>query len=128
MNIKTHQKATMSLLGKPIHIEDDAKAIVELTTSDEMSVDEQGLIHGGFTFSLADYAAMLAVNDPNVVLGASNVKFLAPVKIGDTMKAVAVVEKIIGKKRVVLVEVFVGETRVLSGEMQCYVLSKHVLE
>jgi acyl-coenzyme A thioesterase PaaI-like protein len=44
-----------------------------------MAADQRGLVHGGFTFGLADYAAMVAVNDPNVVLGAAEVRFLAPV-------------------------------------------------
>jgi acyl-coenzyme A thioesterase PaaI-like protein len=48
-----------------------------------MVVDAHGLVHGGFVFGLADYAAMLAVNDPNVVLGAAEARFLKPVRRGD---------------------------------------------
>ena len=47
-----------------------------------MAADGRGLVHGGFTFGLADFAAMCAVNDPNVVLGAATCKFLAPVQVG----------------------------------------------
>src|SRR3990170_3485018 len=79
MEVKTHKLANSSLLGKPVEVV-DGEAIVELRATDDMAVDEKGLIHGGFTFGLADYAAMLAVNHPNVVLGASDVRFLSPVQ------------------------------------------------
>jgi acyl-coenzyme A thioesterase PaaI-like protein len=93
-----------------------------------MAVDRWGLIHGGFTFGLADYSAMLAVNDPYVVLESADVKFLAPVVVGNIMRAIAEVREVDGKKHIVDVNVYVGEKKVLSGQMKCYVLSKHVCE
>jgi acyl-coenzyme A thioesterase PaaI-like protein len=48
----------------------------------EMTVYEKGLVHGGFIFSQADHAAMLAVNHPDVVLGREECNFLAPAKRG----------------------------------------------
>ena len=54
----------------------------------------------GFVFGLADYAAMLAVNDPNVVLGSADMRFIAPVKVGDEVVATATVTESKGKKRV----------------------------
>lgn len=93
-----------------------------------MAVDGWGLIHGGFTFGLADYAAMLAVNHPYVVLGASHVRFLAPVKVGDVMRGRAEVVEREGRRREVAVEVSVGEEKVLTGTMICHVLNGHVLD
>lgn len=52
-----------------------------------MKVDSHGLIHGGFLFGAADYASMLAVNDPNVVLASAEVRFLRPLKSGDTVNS-----------------------------------------
>jgi len=49
-----------------------------------MVVDDHKLVHGGFIFGAADYAAMAAVNDPNVVLGSAEVSFLKPSKSGDS--------------------------------------------
>jgi len=63
------------------------------------------LIHGGFTFGLADYAAMLAVNEPTVVPANATAKFLAPVVVGDRLEAEATVEQTDGKKRTVKVTV-----------------------
>ena len=128
MKVKTHEKVNIHLVGRPISIKDDEEAVVELKADWDMAVDERRLIHGGFTFGLADYAAMLAVNHPNVVLGASRVRFLAPVRSNDVMVARALVVKREGKRRDVEVNVSVGDKEVLTGNMTCYILSKHVLE
>ena len=85
-------------MGKPLELT-AGYAVVELETNSEMVVDDQGLVHGGFAFGLADYAAMLAVNDPNVVLGSAEVKFVAPVRLGETLTATAELVEANGKKR-----------------------------
>ena len=46
----------------------------------------------------ADYAAMLAVNDPFVVLGAAQTRFLAPVAVGERVIARAFREQHEGRK------------------------------
>ena len=125
--VKTHDKADPRLLGKPVILE-KGKAVVELTATVDMVVDDMGLVHGGFTFGLADYAAMLAVNDPNVVLGSADVKFTAPVKAGERMVANGLVESVEGKRRDVSVEVSVDDGVVLRGVMACYVLERHLLD
>jgi len=127
MEIKTHLLAHGPLLGTPVEVVDGKSAIVRLVAIENMVVDEEGLVHGGFTFGLADYAAMLAVNDPNVVIGGSNVSFTAPVKRGDVMIAVAKVVEEVKRKRLILVEVKVDNRPVLTGEITCFVLEKHVL-
>lgn len=100
---------------------------VELVTTTEMTVDETGLIHGGFIFSVADYAAMVAVNHPFVVLGSANVKFLKPVRAGEPIEAVAVVTSEEGKKREVTVDVTRDGDVVFHGDFTCIVPAKHVL-
>ena len=127
MQVKTHNRASSSLIGIPVKIEEGISSITELLATENMTVDLQGLVHGGFVFGLADYAAMLAVNSPFVVLGSSQVKFVAPVKVGDMMKAYAKVESVQSRRWVVLVEVKVGELTVLSGSFLCIILDKHVL-
>ena len=127
MEVNTHEKADARLLGTPILLE-KGTAVIELTATEEMAVDDRSLVHGGFTFGLADYAAMLAVNDPLVVLGSADVKFTAPVKVGESMVATGVVEAVDGRRRDVSVEVSVGERVVLKGTMACYVLQRHVLD
>ncbi|MBW1862252.1 MAG: PaaI family thioesterase, partial [Deltaproteobacteria bacterium] len=104
MNIFTHKKIDQELCGRPLLVEEGFSR-VELHTDKRMAVDESGLIHGGFIFSLADYSAMIAVNHPNVVLGAADVKFLRPVKTDETVIAEARVDFREGKKQKVCVTV-----------------------
>ena len=126
MNILTHQEINESLCGTPVAVEPDF-CRVELKTTESMGVDPQGLVHGGFIFGLADYAAMLAVNDPNVVLGGADVKFLKPVAVGEVVVAEAKITEKKGKKQGVSVMVFRNDEAVFSGEFVCFVLDRHVL-
>ncbi|WP_461866804.1 hotdog fold thioesterase [Thermococcus sp.] len=130
MDQRTHGLTSKELVGEPVKIEKEY-AEVKLRTTREMAVDEYGLVHGGFTFGLADYAAMLAVNEPTVVLGKAEVKFLKPVRVGEELLARGKVQEDAGKKKIVWVEVFneneEGE-KVFEGRFYCYVLEKHVLE
>ena len=127
MELNTHLEIDTSLCGKVIKLE-EGYAEVLLHTMQQMTADKQGLVHGGFVFGAADYAAMTAVNDPFVVLGASTSTFVAPVKVGDAVlcKAKVVIEK--GKKRSVDVQAFVSEKLVFEGQFTPFVLEKHVLE
>jgi uncharacterized protein (TIGR00369 family) len=126
MMIKTHEQINSRLCGVPLAVEPDFSR-VELKTDDSMKVDHHGLVHGGFIFGLADYAAMIAVNDPNVVLGAAEVKFLKPVRLGETVVAEAHVTVKKGKKQMVSVTVTRNDEMVFTGEFACFVLEKHVL-
>jgi uncharacterized protein (TIGR00369 family) len=126
MKIRTHQSIDSTLCGQPIEISEGASRVA-LKTLTIMAADESGLVHGGFIFSLADYAAMIAVNHPNVVLGAADVKFLKPVSVGDTVEARAKVEEVQGKKHWVAVSVVKDEEIFMQGMFTCFVLDQHVL-
>ncbi|HJK92689.1 MAG TPA: hotdog domain-containing protein [Polyangiaceae bacterium LLY-WYZ-15_(1-7)] len=122
----THLKIDPRLCGEPVALA-PGEATTRFVTTAEMGADAEGLVHGGFVFGLADYAAMLAVNDPNVVLGAAEVRFTAPVKVGDEVVAAAKVIEEKGKKRVIEVSAKVGEAEVLAGTLTAFVLPEHVL-
>ena len=126
MNIMTHQLIDNELCGNPVMVE-NGKSRVEYTTTPKMAADDSGLVHGGFIFGLADYAAMLAVNHPNVVLGGADVKFLKPVKAGESVYAQASVTSASGKKQMVSVTVKREDEVVFKGEFSCFILEKHVL-
>jgi uncharacterized protein (TIGR00369 family) len=115
------------LCGKPQLIE-NGESCITFTALPEMAADKSGLVHGGFVFGLADYAAMLAVNHPNVVLGSADVKFLKPVQVGEALEARASVQKVDGKKQLVEVVVNQGEDIVFSGGFTCFVLDAHILD
>lgn len=123
----THLAISHALCGEPVSL-DEGQATTRFVATEAMRVDARGLVHGGFVFGLADHAAMLAVNDPNVVLGASEVRFTAPVKVGDAVLATATVRETKGKKRVIEVRATVGDREVLTGTMTAFVLDGHVLD
>ena len=126
MNITTHHRIDQKLCGTPIRIE-PGYCEVELIPGEEMIADDSGLVHGGFVFGMADYAAMLAVNDPNVVLGAAEVRFLKPCKMGEGLVGEARVKEEKGKKRMVEVVVKGDGQPVFEGNFTCFVLDEHVL-
>lgn len=125
--IQTHERINTDLCGEVIKME---KGYVEvrLTTTSEMIADSIGLIHGGFIFGAADYAAMLAVNEKNVVLVGSDCQFLSPVKFHDEVDIIARVRHQEGKKRNVHVEAFVLDIKVFEGEFKTVVTERHVLK
>jgi acyl-coenzyme A thioesterase PaaI-like protein len=129
MQQNTHLKTSNTLVGTVISIEEN-KAIVQLKMTQEMAVDAKGLAHGGFTFGLADYAAMVATNHPNVVLGKAEVKFIKPTVVGDLLTAEAVVsEKVNPVKSAVSVAVKnQNDVVVFEGEFICFSLNNHVLQ
>jgi acyl-coenzyme A thioesterase PaaI-like protein len=93
-----------------------------------MRADERDLAHGGFVFGMADYAAMLAVNHPNVVLGSVRMRFLKPVRVGELLEAEATLHDQEGSKKIVTVDVHRGDATVASAEMICFTPERHVLE
>ena len=127
MEPNTHPLIDRSLCGEPLSLA-DGEATAALMTTSNMAVDTQGLVHGGFVFGLADYAAMLAVNDPLVVLGAAQTRFLAPVAVGERVVAHAFREASEGRKHTIAVTARVGEREVFSGTFVTYVLDKHVMD
>ncbi|MCJ8502505.1 PaaI family thioesterase [Desulfatitalea alkaliphila] len=127
MEIITHQAIDPTLCGRPVAVEEGYSRVVLRTTA-VMAADDTGLVHGGFLFGLADYAAMIAVNHPNVVLGAADVKFLKPLAVDAEVTAEARVEEVQGKKQWVAVSVTQGEEVVFQGMFTCFVLDKHVMD
>ena len=127
MKVSTHLSISPKWVGEALEVA-DGRSAARLQTIPEMAADEQGLVHGGFTFGLADFAAMLAVNDPHVVLGAAEVRFLAPVRVGEVLVARAEVLEEKGKKRTVACSVFSGDTEMLAATFTCFVLDRHILE
>lgn len=126
VEINTHESINRDLVGEVIKLE---KGYVQtrLTTISEMVADDEGLVHGGFVFSAADYAAMLAVNEKNVVLVGSECQFLSPVKFSDEVNFVAKVRHKEGRKRNVHVEGYVLDIKVFEGEFKTVITERHVL-
>ncbi len=123
----THRALSTRLCGELRELR-EGEAVLEMAALPEMQADEHALVHGGFVFGLADHAAMLAINHPNVVLGSAETRFLAPVIVGDVLRASARVRAVEGKKHFVDVEVSTAKEKVFTGTFVCFVPGKHVLE
>jgi len=125
--INTHKRINENLSGEVIKLENGYVEVM-LSTVEDMLADDMGLIHGGFIFSAADYAAMLAVNEPNVVLVGSDCQFLSPVKLYDEVNIVAKLRNKEGRKRNVHVKGFVLDIKVFEGEFKTVITDKHILK
>ncbi|MEO1958133.1 MAG: hotdog domain-containing protein [Nautiliaceae bacterium] len=125
MELKTHKKYNKKF-GEIVELKENF-AKVKLKTTSDMAVDKEGLVHGGFTFSAADFCAMAAVNEPYVVLAKSSSTFLAPVKVGDVVEFEGKVIQQEGKKYKVEVKAKVRDKEVYKGEFTCVNLPKHIL-
>ncbi len=125
--LRTHELIDSHYSGNLEELK-DGSAKVSLMTNDQMRADALGLVHGGFIFSAADFAAMAAVNDPNVVLSAATTNFLAPVRSGDEVIFKAKVRHKDGRKREVDVVGMVLDIKVFEGLFKTVVLEKHVLK
>ncbi|WP_136688260.1 PaaI family thioesterase [Halorhabdus amylolytica] len=124
---RTHEQTSEAFVGRPVEIGEET-AVVELETTAEMAVDETGLVHGGFVYGAADYAAMLAVNEPTVVLTGSDVAYPNPTQVDETVRATATVADRDPRPSVdVTAEVVESGEVVLSGTFDCAVPSEHVL-
>ena len=127
ITLQTHLKINQNLSGEITLIE---KGYIELrlTTSSDMVADDLGLIHGGFIFSAADFAAMAAVNERNVVLVGCDCQFLSPVRFHDEVEFIARVRHQDGKKRDVHVTGHVLDIKVFEGEFKTVITERHVLK
>ena len=126
MEVRTHRSIDPRFSGAVVSLE-TGRARVALDTTSDLAADEHELVHGGFVFSLADHAAMLAINEPTVVLGSADVRFLRPVRVGETVVADAELAPDSGKKKIVAVTVRRGDDPVLTGTFTCFVPPQHVL-
>ena len=127
IELNTHKKINQTLCGKLIE-QDTNYAKVKFEATPEMAVDDEGLVHGGFTFGAADFCAMATVNHPYVVLVSSKSKFLAPVKVGDIVIFESEVIFDDDKKQEIIVTGKINDIKVYEGVFGTVVLKKHVLK
>ncbi|MEA3374525.1 MAG: hotdog domain-containing protein [Campylobacterota bacterium] len=125
--LRTHELINHSLSGDIEKLE-KGYAKIHLITNEDMRADEVGLVHGGFIFSAADFAAMAAVNEPNVVLSGCECQFLAPVRVGDEVTFEAKVRHKEGRKRNVVVTAYAYDIKVFESEFKTVVTERHVLK
>ena len=127
MILNTHLMINETLNGEVVLLKDGYAKVI-LHTNEQMVVDNKGLVHGGFIFGAADYAAMASVNELNVVLAKSEVKFLAPTKVGQKLEFEAKIIEENGNKATIDVIGKCGSNDIFKGKFYTVVLEKHVLD
>ncbi|MEX3016794.1 hydroxyphenylacetyl-CoA thioesterase PaaI [Gymnodinialimonas hymeniacidonis] len=107
---------------------DEGRAILTLQIV-ENHCNGHGIGHGGVTFMLADSAFAFACNSRNVVTVAqhNSISFLAPVRLGDTLKADAreitqsgrsgITDVTVTNQDGVVVAEFRGASRAIGGQL-----------
>lgn len=125
-SLNTHGRINAAYSGE-IEFLEKGYAKISLETKQIMRVDDDGLIHGGFIFSAADYAAMAAVNEPNVLLTSCSCLYTAPVRVGDVIVFEAKEYRNDGRVRSISVHGFVNGIKVFEGTFKAVVTERHVL-
>mgnify|MGYP003380448992 CR=1 FL=1 len=116
-----------SIVGELVELYRD-KAVVRFRPNERMIMDESKMIHAGFVFNAASFAAMAAINKKYSVLIASDVKFLAPIELGHeiTFKAQAIQSDT--KKCEVKVEGFLLDIKIFDSLFHIAVFDKKIFK
>lgn len=126
-NLKTHQKVNKEYCG----VLDSLKmgyAKVVLMTNVDMQTGDYDMVHSGFIFSSANYAAMCAINDENTVVVSNKAQFLSPVRVGDELIFEAMVRHKEGKRRSIKVKGYTSGVKILECEFSTVTLERHPLK
>ncbi len=123
----THAKVKSSLVGTLIELGKSTSKVL-LPTTHEMVVDEFGLIHNGFIFGAAEYAAVASINQPNVVVIGCRSKFFAPAKLGDSIEFEAKGRYEDARKREIKVIGKINDVKVFEGVFHAVLLENHILK
>lgn len=95
--------------------------------TEDMVIDSR-LIHNGFIFSAAAYAASVALNKKNSILIGSDVKFLAPTELGHEIVFKATALQDDTKKCEVKVEGYLLDIKIFYGMFFIAVFNKKIFK
>lgn len=124
--LRTHLLINQAFVGTIEELR-EGSCRLRLVCTEEMAVDKRGLIHTGFLFAAADYAAKAAINRPNQALAVARANFLAPVGVDDEVIFEAQVQQLSSRKRMVQVKGLLDNIKVYEGEFAIVVLERHLL-
>lgn len=122
-----HTKINKILYGRLLKLY-PGYAKVFLITIEKISIDEQELIHGSFTFSAADFAVMTTGNHSNIVLVDARIRLLAPMKVGDVVIFEVKVSHMTTKKHDVTSMGYINKIKIFEGEFVIVILDYHIFK
>jgi len=123
----THTKVKSTFVGNLTEFKKGFAKVVLQTTHD-MIVDEFGLIHSGFIFGAAEYAAVASINEENIIVIGCRAKFFAPAKLGDFIEFEAKGRFEEARKREIKVIGRINDIKVFEGIFHAILLEKHILK
>lgn len=97
LELKAYTALKADFCGKIIKHSTE-EVITHFNPTKQMVCDENNLIHSGFIFSAANYAAMCLINHPNALTIKSEVEFLAPLELDQEMVFLATIKQFNDKK------------------------------
>lgn len=103
------------------------KAEVSFIPKESMIYDDK-IIHSGFIFGAASYAAMCAINKKNSLIITSETKFFAPVELGQEVLFRAVALQSEGKKCEVRVEGLLLDIKIFEGIFSVAIFDKKLFK
>lgn len=125
--LKTSPNIKLNLSGVVTKLEPGhAKTLFH--THVDMVGDGEGLIHSGFVFSAANYAALASINEVHSVVISSRINFFAPTRLGETIEFDASAHFNESKKREVRVVGKTKDIKVFEGVFQVVVLDDHIFK
>lgn len=102
-------------------------AHVQFVPEEYMVMDQEthnSLIHAGYIFNAASYAAMAAINKRHSIMIAADVKFLSPIELGHEVLFKAVATQMDTKKCEVKVEGFLLDIKIFDSLFHIAVFDK----
>ncbi|MDR0746642.1 MAG: PaaI family thioesterase [Helicobacteraceae bacterium] len=126
VDLKAYNEIDQQLCGSLEELREGYAKVRFLTTA-EMVVDKKGLVHSGFVFGAANFAAAAAVNRPNAILSVARCNFLAPLKVEDEVIFEAAAQQLTARKRTVIVSGYIDKIKVFDGEFSMVITDRHAL-
>lgn len=102
--------------------------ITRFIPTKQMISDESNLIHSGFIFNAANYAAMCLVNQPNAITIGAEVEFLAPVEFEQEMVFLATIKQSNAKKFEILVKGTLLDIKIFEAIFHIAVFDKQLFK
>ncbi|MGH1601023.1 PaaI family thioesterase [Campylobacter majalis] len=123
--IKTSTAIKLNFSGVVTELK-KSHAKTKLFTIEDMVCDDDGLIHSGFVFSAANYAALASINEQYCVTINARINFLGAIRLGDVVEFEAQAYFDDSRKRDARVIGKVRDIKVFEGTFSLVVLEEHI--
>jgi len=110
------------VIGELIDLELNERGISTLETSSSMTLGKSDVIRGNHIFAQANSLAVAIVKSPFALTGSAKVRYLRPVKVGESLLAKGKVTKAKKKHFWINIETTCSDEKVFEGEFLIFAL------